>query len=361
MNLETFALNHNQILDAIMALGDQRTILIEGHMGTGKTALLDLLAERLPEHVPMYFDCTNKDVGDISIPKMLNAEDVDFVRFAPNEEFGIQHGKPVLLMLDEFGKANRAVKAALTRVVLERKVGQYPLPEGSIVFATTNLAGEGVGDELLAHQSDRVTRIRMRKPTATEWIEWGINNHVHPTVLGWVKENPHVLQSYEDVTSPEDNPYIFHPREKRVAFVTPRSLAMASDWLHKREQLDDDTLTAMLIGTVGMRAALDMNAFIKLADQLPKMQDIKDSPETAPVPTSAAAICMVVYRTLATIEADWVNAWMTYLNRLDPEAQGLFANGVRAPKYKKQSVVMTNKQFSAWAMNNSHMFTADKV
>jgi len=360
MNLETFALNHNQIVDAILARGTNVTLLIEGHMGIGKTSLLHMLADELPEHTPMYFDCTNKDVGDISIPKMKEDNDTDYVRFAPNEEFGIQHGKPVLLMLDEFGKANRAVKAALTRVILERMVGQYKLPEGSIVFATTNLAGEGVGDELLAHQSDRVTRVRMRKPTADEWIEWGINNSVHPTVLGWVKENPHVLQSYEDVANPADNPYIFHPREKRAAFVTPRSLAMASQWLHDKDNIDDQTLTAMLIGTVGMRAALDMSAFIKLADQLPKLKDIKDSPETAPVPTSAAAICMVVYRTLATIEADWVSAWMTYMGRLDPEAQGLFANGVRAPKYNKQSVVMTNKQFSAWAMNNSHMFSADK-
>jgi hypothetical protein len=68
----------------------------------------------------------------------------------------------------------------------------------------------------------------------------------------------------------------------------------------------------------------------------------------------------VVYRTLTVIERDWMDAWMTYLERLDKEAQGLFANGVRDKKYGKQALVMTNKSFTKWALANSYMFSADK-
>jgi hypothetical protein len=46
--------------------------------------------------------------------------------------------------------------------------------------------------------------------------------------------------------------------------------------------------------------------------------------------------------------------------RLDKEAQGMFANGVRQPKYSKQSLVMTNKKFTQWAMDNNYMFASDK-
>jgi hypothetical protein len=46
--------------------------------------------------------------------------------------------------------------------------------------------------------------------------------------------------------------------------------------------------------------------------------------------------------------------------RLDKEAQGLFANGVRSEKYAKRSMVMTNKKFTDWAMQNNYMFVADK-
>ena len=43
------------------------------------------------------------------------------------------------------------------------------------------------------------------------------------------------------------------------------------------------------------------------------------------------------------------------------EAEAMFANGVRAPKYSKQSMVMTNKKFTEWAMKNNHLYTADKI
>jgi hypothetical protein len=70
---------------------------------------------------------------------------------------------------------------------------------------------------------------------------------------------------------------------------------------------------------------------------------------------------MIVFRTLAVIEKEWINNWMDYLVRLDREAQGMFANGVRAPKYTKQAMVMTNRKFTEWAVANNYMFHGDKV
>jgi hypothetical protein len=268
--------------------------------------------------------------------------------------------KPIILMIDEYGKANPAVKNALLRTMLERKMGSYELHPDSIVFATTNLGAEGVGDVLPPHARNRMTIVTSRKPNNMEWIEWGINNGIDHTLLGWCKDNPQLFHSFEDTKDPEANPYIFHPKAARTSFVTPRSLEAASDWLKVRGAMDDQTLTATLMGTVGERAAMDLMAFVKLSDQLPSLESIKKDPMQAKVPDSDAAVCMVVYRTLATIEREWMDAWMDYMGRLDKEAQGLFANGVRNPKYGKQAIVMTNKKFTAWAMQNNYMFAADK-
>ena len=114
------------------------------------------------------------------------------------------------------------------------------------------------------------------------------------------------------------------------------------------------------MGTIGERGAMDLMAFVKLSDQLPSLQSIKDEPKTAKVPDSAAAVCMVVYRTLSTIGGDWIDSWMDYMVRLDKEAQGMFANGCSAEKYAHRKVVMTNKKFTQWAMDNNYMFAADK-
>ena len=68
-----------------------------------------------------------------------------------------------------------------------------------------------------------------------------------------------------------------------------------------------------------------------------------------------------MYRALATIEREWVAQWLTYMNRLPKEAQGLFVNGVRAPKYSRRDYVVQNKGFQDWCMANNYMFAADQA
>ena len=358
--VQMYAQSIDQVTNAIKQGGHLRTVLVLGHMGTGKSSILYNLAKELTTHTPCYFDCTTKDLGDITIPKLNMLDGSDYVAFATNEELGVHLNKPIILMIDEYGKSNPSVKNAMLRLMLERKIGGYTLHKDSIVFATTNLGAEGVGDLLPPHSRNRITIVTMKKPTKTEWIEWGINNGIDPTLLGWCKDNPQLFHSFEDVKNPEDNVYIYHPQAQRASFFTPRSAEACSDWLKSREHLDDHTLTSLLMGTIGERGAMDLMAFVKLADQLPTLESIKKEPKTAKIPTSASAVCMVVYRTLASIERDWVNAWMDYLVRLDKEAQGMFANGVRVPKYAKQSLVMTNKKFTDWAVQNNYMFASDK-
>jgi hypothetical protein len=358
----TYALGFNQITNLIATIGTDIAVLAEGDMGTGKSSMLTALAERFPNHVPCYFDCTTKSDGDVMLPKMKDIDGNDFVRYATNEELGLHlTDRPVIIMVDEYGKAIKPVQNALLRLMQERQVGPYKLHPESLVFATTNLGAEGVGDIIPPHGRNRVMVVRARKPDATEWIEWGINNGIEPIVLSFVREFPQVLQSFTDVRAPDDNPYIFHPQAQRAAFVTPRSLHKASTLLQRRDKLDDATVTAGLIGLVGAPAAMDMMAYIHLADELPKLNDVKNHPDTAKVPNSVAAVCMMVYRTLSTVEASWLDAWMQYLERLPAEAQGMFANGVRATGYKQQGMVMTNKRFTAWARQNSFLFAADKV
>lgn len=356
---QMYGMSLNQIAKAIASVGHKRTILVEGHMGNGKTSILKMLAEMFPNHIPCYFNCVTKDLGDLSIPS-LNTDE-GFVTYLPNEEFGIHHGKPVIIMFDEWTKANQSVKNGTLVTMLERTIGTKKLPEGSIVFATGNLGAEGVGDTIPAHGRNRMTIVTARKSTSDELIEYGINHEWEPSVLGFIREFPQILQGFEDVKDPNDNPYINHPKAQRKSFITPRSLEASSDILKQRHLFDDHSLTALLIGTIGDRGALDMMAFVKLADQLPSLQSIKDDPLNAKVPDSASAVCMTVFRALGAMNREWVDNWMIYMERLDKSAQGLFAMGVRANAYAHRSVVMQSDNFTTWAMKNNYMFAADKV
>jgi energy-coupling factor transporter ATP-binding protein EcfA2 len=355
-----YAVSINQAADLIEAIGATNSVLVQGNMGTGKTSLLDIITGRLPTHKPVYLDGTTMiDSADMFMVKY--SEDGKTFNTVPLEDLGLHMpDQPVILMIDELGKMNRSAQLATLRLQLERKHGNLSLHPDSIVFSTTNLGAEGVGDLLPAHARNRLTVVTMRKPDNMEWIEWGIDNDIDPALLGFCKEKPELFHSFEQYENPDENPYIYHPRSARAAFVTPRSLHKASHIMRKRHLLDDTQLSAALIGTIGDRAALDLAAFIALADKLPTREQIETSPETAPVPDSPAAVCMVVYRALATIERKWVDQWLTYMNRLSKEAQGLFVNGVRATNYSRRDYVVQNKGFQDWCLNNNYMFSADK-
>lgn len=362
---ELYALNLAETT-ALIRNSHDTTVLVQGHMGTGKSSILKILADEMPDHTPCYFDCTTKDLGDITIPKIqtLNTDDsaAPYVQYVTNEELGVHLNKPIILMIDEYGKANPAVKNALLRVMLEGKIGSYTLHPDSLRFATTNLGAEGVGDLLPAHARNRLTVVKMRKPTNVEWIEdYAINNGIDHTMIAWVQDNPQLFATFEDIKDPKDNKFIYHPADpSRVSFVTPRSLEKASNWLKIRGKLTEKVLMSALIGTVGSEAASNLNAFVRVADQLPSLDAIKKDPMGAVVPSSASAVCMVVYRTLQTIDKTWMDAWMDYASRLDKEAQTMFAMQVRRPTYNKQAEVVTNKKFTAWCMANNYVFAADK-
>lgn len=361
--MQMYSLNLAQAHDLIkISRFTRTTVLVQGHMGSGKTSLLKSLATEFPDHIPCYFDSTTKSLGDVMIPKLKDLDGNDFVRFAPNEEFGVHFGKPVILMIDEYGKADMSTKNALLRVMQEFQIGSYPLPEGSMVFATTNLGAEGVGDLVPPQGRNRITVVKLRKSTAMELIEYGISDGWEPLVLGWIKDNPHCMQSYEDVKDPDENRLIYHPRSSREAFVTNRSLHKASMWLSNRHLMDRQTLIAALIGTIGEAAAMDMATFIDMADKLPTLDSIKNNPESALIPSNAAAVCMVVYRVLGCIEREWVDAWHTYLQRLPSEAQAMFVNGVRSSKYndRRRAVVMNSPSFTQWVHKFSYLFGGDK-
>ena len=111
-----YAQNHDEICNTIML--NMSTVLVQGHMGIGKSTLLEMLGKKTG-YPTFYFDCTTADLGDIMIPKINHLEGVDFVSFAINEMLGLHKDKPVVIDLDELGKANPAVKKGLTRFMLE--------------------------------------------------------------------------------------------------------------------------------------------------------------------------------------------------------------------------------------------------
>lgn len=358
-----YAQDLDNCMNSISLLGNKITFVLQGDMGNGKSATLTTLGEKHSKHRIFYCDCTTKDVGDLMLPMFSELDqNGQFVRFVTNEELGIHIDDPVIIMVDEFGKANKSVQNALLCLMYERKMGSRKLHEESIVYATTNLGAEGVGDLLPPHARNRFCVLTVKKWTNEQWMEWAINNQIDPQVILFAKENPEIFQSFTEVENPDDNQYIYHPKVSRAAFVTPRSLETASHICKVRDQLGADTTTALLIGCIGEHAARQLNAQFTISDDLVPLDDIKNSPKSAKIPSTAAAQCMMMYRTLSNIDRSWIDAWMDYMDRLPANMQGMFVNGVYSDKFdkKRQQAVVNNKKFTDFTMANGHLSAADK-
>lgn len=344
----------DEAADMVQHVGQDVTLVFQGEMGMGKSSLLTMLGSRLPGYRQVYADLPTFDVSDISgVPFTELVKGMKVTSFAPNAMLNLQHGEPVIFMVDEIGKASRPVQNSMLRLLHEGKVGEYSLPAGSIRFATTNLAAEGLGDMVQAHAMNRVAYVTVRKPNAEQWLKWGMANNIHPVVLAWVKRYPMCLDSYMDGV--EGNPYIFYPGKTNKPFVSPRSLHKASHIMHKRSLIGDNATTAGLCGTVGQSAGSDMMNFAQTYDRLASWEVIIATPDTARVPDvqDFAANFVTVFSAITLVDKQSFTPWMTYLQRLPKEYQGVFALQVLASP--KRSIAIETRAFAVWAAANQYL------
>ena len=343
--------------ELLASSGQHVTYLFQGEMGIGKSSLLKSLKKRFGDKYHYcYVDMTIKDVGDFLIPKIMTVDGQEVCRFVPNEEFGVHLDKPVCVMFDEIGKAMKSVLNASLRPILERALGGYLFPEGSIVFATTNLTIEGLGDTIPAHARNRMVQCRIRKPTAMEWVEdYAIANNIEPVIIGTVLEFPQMLQSFEEIEDPASNVYINDPRCPRPAFVTHRMLEKASHIYSATKHLPDTVRLHALCGAIGEPAALDMMTIMRLDEDLPTWDQITSNPDKVKVPTSAVANCMLVSKACQRVERETFGAWMTFCKRMPKEVQALFAKTIM--RGEKMAMAATFADFTAWAKDNMYLFS----
>lgn len=341
-------LSFSQVLQLIAAVGHKRTIIVEGENGIGKTALFHAL-KRMPQfanHIAVDpIDCTQLSDGSVWMPDLDRENGIS--RELPNERFGVSKhnqlgvngSQPILCFLDEIAKAPQFIKNVLAPIIYERRVGNYHMPEGSVVFCATNLAVEGLGDSIQAHLRNRLVFVKMRKPTAQEWKAWAVDAGVHPMVIAFVDQYEPVMDSFLDYEKggkhegkdvSKDNGMIFSPRSTALAYATPRSLVASSDILHESlNVLDDDTIEAALVGTVGAVTAANLAAFIRFGRDICAYDRVLRDPATAPISDNPTAQLVQIFQFVSRCDnRDDAEKIVDYVWRMKAEVQSIFCNSV---------------------------------
>ena len=191
-----------------------------------------------------------------------------------------------LINLEELPSAVPMVQAALYQLFLERKCGEYELPEGASLIACGNRdADRAVVHRMPTPLSNRLVHLEIRID-ARDWCAWGAANGIAPEVLFFIELEPELLHRLE-------------PQSREHAFPSPRSWEFASNIVKHRNGLDPATERALFRGTVGEAAAVQFTAFLKVWRELPHPRAVINDPENADIPDNAStlmALCGSLYR-----------------------------------------------------------------
>ena len=158
-----------------LVIGERQPVFIWGIPGIGKSAVIHQLAAELA--IPL------RDILALLLDPM-DLRGLPFLRSDGRSKWAMPDFLPQdgegILFLDELNAAPAMVQASCYQLVLDRKLGEYTLPEGWAIVAAGN------------RDSDRAATTRMPTPLRNrfvhlefevdvqEWAEWAIGAEIRP-------------------------------------------------------------------------------------------------------------------------------------------------------------------------------------
>jgi MoxR-like ATPase len=299
----------SKLYEALHALiGERVPLHIWGACGVGKSQIVSQVANDLGYDF-LDVRAVQLDPVDLRGLPRIAADQTEWVppKFLPNNGNGI-------LFLDELTSAPQMTQAGCYQLVLDRKLGEYLLPEGWVVIAAGNPASErGVHFAMPRPLRNRFVHLDL-EPDLDDWCKWALKAQVRPEIIAFLRFKPELLHTAD--TTSEAN-----------AWPTPRSWEMASRVLsgiarRQRTQLLSGTNefeAQLLDGTVGPPATSEFVAFLRLFRQLPSIDEILLNPATAPVPAEPSAQIAIATALGRAMSDSSIGRGLTYLDRMPTE------------------------------------------
>lgn len=237
--------------------GHHTPVMLWGPPGVGKSQMVTEVAKK-----------HGKPVIDIRLSQM-EPTDLRGIPFRTDEgvEWAVpallpdtkRHGPEGILFLDEITSAAPTVSAAAYQLILDRRLGEYKVPDGWAIFAAGNRQGDrGVTYAMPAPLANRFSHFEV-EVHLDDWVAWAYANQIDERVIAFLRFRPELL-------------FDFDPAHNPVAFPSPRSWEFAHRALQKFP--DSNLLLESLQACVGPAAGIELNAFIDNLDNLPDIDAI---------------------------------------------------------------------------------------
>lgn len=225
MNLP-ITVRQEELLEILLNVAPVRPVFIWGAPGIGKSALVEEFASEVGMPCISLLGSQLAPEDIIGIPR-INGETSEFL---PPKM--IARKEPYVLFLDELNACSQEVQKAFYSLIHERRIGEYHLPEGSIVVGAGNRSTDSaIVKTMSSALLNRMFHIQL-KADAGQWIKWASKNSLHPWVIDYIIQRPDHLFS--------------DPPKTEEPFSTPRSWHMLSDALTEygagKREISADTL-----------------------------------------------------------------------------------------------------------------------
>jgi DNA polymerase III delta prime subunit len=313
----------------------RQPFMVAGPPGVGKSNLLKQVAEELGIGF-IDFRLNMFDPVDLRGIPMPDAKE-GVTRWL-HPDFLPKDGAGILLM-DELTAATTAVQAAAYQITLDRRLGDYKLPDGWSVMA----AGNRQSDRAVAYKmpSALVSRLNMQtlEVSQKDFEEFAVQSgRIISEVIAFLRFKPGLMMDFDPIKWKDNTP-----------FACPRTWEFLS---HDMKANNNETTLDIVRGFVGPGAGAEFYGFMKVYQELPSIDEILAKPMTAKVPTDPAplyAIATSLARHVTPKNADNV---FTYLGRMPNEFEMCSVKDMAA-----RSLDMTNcKAFNQWLIKHGHLF-----
>lgn len=327
-------MNHAQAVEAIKeGYATRLPMLLTGAPGVGKSSAVRTAADELGIALIDVRASQTDPVDWRGIPSIIGGKTKWCVPdFLPTDGSGI-------LFLDELTAAPMAVQVALYQLILDRRIGDYTLPDGWYVMG----AGNRVEDRAAAGRMSTALNNRLVHIEQTAdvdgWLEWYWQTGLPEEVAFFIGFRRELL-------------FRFDPASREAAFPTPRSWEAAAK-LYARG-LSTTLELPLIAGAIGTGAAAEFLAFCRIYRELPSLDGILMDPERAIVPDEPSARAAVVSGLSKKASPASIGSVMKYLARLPKEYEFL---GMKLSR-RFAPAIETTRDCAMWMQRNSKFLVA---
>ncbi len=244
---------------------------------------------------------------------------------------------PGILFLDELPNSVQMVQSALLQLVLDRRLGDYKLPDDVAIIAAGNRVEDRAGSgRLISSLNARFMHLDLEVDTE-EWVAWAFGADIATEVIAFIGFRPNLLSGFDP--------------QQRVS-PTPRGWERVSNIM---PHLSKGTEYGAFVGIVGEGAATEFEGFRQVYMKLPDPHVILMDPNNAEVPdiSETATLCALTTSLASMASEKTADALLTYAGRLPAEySMKMVLDGLRVDK----PGLSKNRAFQAWATDHREIF-----